>query len=254
MTDHYPGRREQTEADSRIRRPRELRAQRRQRGAHGLARGLARARASARSSKRSPLSCAAWCAWSTKVVSSTCGRGRRLSPFPGSGFATAVPKRMAQNTSLYVCRPSRRTPFIAIRNSDMRLAAVLLVVFAVACSQAPPPPAAARVPSKLEGMWSDPPPTAVGTFCFFSCTDAGIERLNALLDDPSQRQPPVPSTCGRGAEVSAGHLPSPPADRGGAEDVSARPGGRSRIPSLRAVGAVEADVCAASTRDPPRQR
>ena len=39
--------------------------------------------------------------------------------------------------------------------------------------------------SNLEGMWSDPPATAVGTFCFFSCTDAGIERLNALLDDPA---------------------------------------------------------------------
>jgi len=39
--------------------------------------------------------------------------------------------------------------------------------------------------SKLEGMWSDPPATAVGNFCFFSCTDVGIERLNKLLDDPT---------------------------------------------------------------------
>ncbi len=39
--------------------------------------------------------------------------------------------------------------------------------------------------SKLEGMWSDPPATTVGAFCFFLCTDAGIERLNALLDDPA---------------------------------------------------------------------
>jgi hypothetical protein len=39
--------------------------------------------------------------------------------------------------------------------------------------------------SKLEGMWSDPPATAVGTFCVYACTDAGIERLNALLDDPA---------------------------------------------------------------------
>ena len=37
---------------------------------------------------------------------------------------------------------------------------------------------------KLEGMWSDPPATAVGSFCFFLCTDPGIERLNTLLDDP----------------------------------------------------------------------
>ena len=34
-------------------------------------------------------------------------------------------------------------------------------------------------------MWSDPPATTVGAFCFFMCTDAGIERLNALLDDPA---------------------------------------------------------------------
>jgi hypothetical protein len=38
---------------------------------------------------------------------------------------------------------------------------------------------------KLEGMWSDPPSTAVGSFCSFACTDAGIGRLNALLDDPA---------------------------------------------------------------------
>ena len=34
-------------------------------------------------------------------------------------------------------------------------------------------------------MWSDPPPTAVGAFCTFACTDAGIDRLNALLDNPA---------------------------------------------------------------------
>jgi hypothetical protein len=38
---------------------------------------------------------------------------------------------------------------------------------------------------KLEGMWSDPPATTVGAFCSFACTDAGIDRLNALLDDPA---------------------------------------------------------------------
>jgi len=37
----------------------------------------------------------------------------------------------------------------------------------------------------LEGMWSDPPYTAVGSFCAFACTDAGIDRLNGLLDDPA---------------------------------------------------------------------
>jgi hypothetical protein len=43
---------------------------------------------------------------------------------------------------------------------------------------------------KLEGMWSDPPSTAVGSFCSFLCTDAGIDRLNALLDDPANDSRP----------------------------------------------------------------
>lgn len=34
-------------------------------------------------------------------------------------------------------------------------------------------------------MWSDPPVTPEGLFCFFACTDAGMARLNALLDDPA---------------------------------------------------------------------
>lgn len=37
----------------------------------------------------------------------------------------------------------------------------------------------------LAGMWSDPPATAVDAFCFFLCTDAGIARLESLLDDPA---------------------------------------------------------------------
>ena len=37
----------------------------------------------------------------------------------------------------------------------------------------------------LEGMWSDPPNTAVGAFCSGWCTDAGIDYLNKLLDDPA---------------------------------------------------------------------
>lgn len=53
-------------------------------------------------------------------------------------------------------------------------------------------PAETQSRSKLEGMWSDPPTTAVGTFCFFSCTDMGIERLNALLDDPANDKRPFP--------------------------------------------------------------
>ena len=40
-------------------------------------------------------------------------------------------------------------------------------------------------------MWSDPPSTAVGTLCFFSCMDLGIERLNKLLDDPANDSLPT---------------------------------------------------------------
>ena len=41
-------------------------------------------------------------------------------------------------------------------------------------------------------MWSDPPPTALGSLCFFACTDAAIDRLNALLDDPANDARPYP--------------------------------------------------------------
>jgi hypothetical protein len=39
-------------------------------------------------------------------------------------------------------------------------------------------------------MWSDPPSTSVGVLCFITCTDAGIDRLNALLDDPANDKRP----------------------------------------------------------------
>ena len=63
----------------------------------------------------------------------------------------------------------------------------VLVVSMVGCGrveeQAPRPDPAPR--PDLSGMWSDPPSTAVDQFCFIICTDAGITRLNALLDDPA---------------------------------------------------------------------
>jgi hypothetical protein len=67
----------------------------------------------------------------------------------------------------------------------------LIVLLLAGCSQPPPKPPTPSS-SKLEGMWSDPPPTALGTFCFFACTDAGIEHLNALLDDPANDSRPFP--------------------------------------------------------------
>jgi len=51
--------------------------------------------------------------------------------------------------------------------------------------------------AKLEGMWSDPPSTVVGSFCFFSCTDTGIEQLNKLLDDPANDSRPANELIGR---------------------------------------------------------
>src|SRR5437660_4644286 len=41
------------------------------------------------------------------------------------------------------------------------------------------------------GMWSDPPVTITGDFCANWCTDAGIERLNALFDDPKNDARPL---------------------------------------------------------------
>jgi hypothetical protein len=37
----------------------------------------------------------------------------------------------------------------------------------------------------LEGMWSDPPSSSLGFLCASICSDTGINRLNALLDDPA---------------------------------------------------------------------
>ena len=43
---------------------------------------------------------------------------------------------------------------------------------------------AQKARATLEGMWSDPPLTTLGTICASICSDVGIDRLNALLDDP----------------------------------------------------------------------
>jgi len=44
---------------------------------------------------------------------------------------------------------------------------------------------------KFQGMWSDPPATILGRFCASQCTDVGIERLNALMDDPANDSRPI---------------------------------------------------------------
>ena len=50
--------------------------------------------------------------------------------------------------------------------------------------------AAAQSRPTFEGMWSDPPPTAEDLFCLAWCTDAGLERLAKLLDDPANDSRP----------------------------------------------------------------
>ena len=65
-------------------------------------------------------------------------------------------------------------------------------------------PARSQSPaSKLESMWSDPPSTTLGAFCYFSCTDLGIERLNKLLDDPANDSRPATELLGQ-AKVAEG--------------------------------------------------
>jgi hypothetical protein len=61
-------------------------------------------------------------------------------------------------------------------------ALVLLLGSACAREQSPRP--------DFQGMWSDPPSTAVDAFCFVGCTDSGIANLNALLDDAANDNRP----------------------------------------------------------------
>jgi hypothetical protein len=70
-----------------------------------------------------------------------------------------------------------------------------------ACSE-PTPPAAPPQPlaPDLAGMWSDPPSTALDMFCFFACTDVGLRRLAALLDDPANDARPYPDLSADAAQ------------------------------------------------------
>jgi hypothetical protein len=65
------------------------------------------------------------------------------------------------------------------------VAAVILLAFIPELMQAQSPA------QKFVGMWSDPPDTITGVFCAGWCTDAGIDRLNALLDDPANDARPI---------------------------------------------------------------
>src|SRR5689334_15153381 len=64
---------------------------------------------------------------------------------------------------------------------------VVLLALIAACANAQ----AQSAVKKFEGMWSDPPTTITGDFCASWCTDAGIDRLNALLDDSANDSRPL---------------------------------------------------------------
>ncbi len=80
----------------------------------------------------------------------------------------------------------------------------LVLVVLLACVVAPAQ-AQSRT-SPLEGMWSDPPTTPEGLFCFFACTDTGIARLNALLDNPANDARPFQELQGEAKRFEREHL------------------------------------------------
>ena len=67
-----------------------------------------------------------------------------------------------------------------------------LCVLITGCGQANEPATRATSAPRpdFSGMWSDPPATAVDDFCFMTCTEEGVARLNALLDDPANDSRP----------------------------------------------------------------
>ncbi len=70
----------------------------------------------------------------------------------------------------------------AVRQLFLLVSILLTSITSATEAQSPRP--------NLEGMWSDAPKTIVGVFCQGWCTDAGINRLNALLDDPANDSRP----------------------------------------------------------------
>ena len=70
-------------------------------------------------------------------------------------------------------------------------------------------PAVAQSPARgLEGMWSDPPVTIIGRMCAFVCSDAGIDAMNALLDDPKNDAVPFATLSARAGERHAEYVRS----------------------------------------------
>jgi hypothetical protein len=71
-----------------------------------------------------------------------------------------------------------------------------LVAVTLACATPVWAQSAAR---GLEGMWSDPV-TIIGRLCAFVCSEAGIDAMNALLDDPANDAVPFATLSRRAGE------------------------------------------------------
>lgn len=63
--------------------------------------------------------------------------------------------------------------------------------------------------SQFAGMWSDPPDTPEGLFCFFNCTDYGLIVLGQLLDDPANDERPYGDLVGEARRASRSALVAP---------------------------------------------
>jgi hypothetical protein len=72
----------------------------------------------------------------------------------------------------------------------MRFAFRRCVALVVLLAAVPVVAGYAQSRSPFEGMWSNPPATPEGQACVSFCSDAGLARLNVLLDDPANDSRP----------------------------------------------------------------
>jgi len=91
---------------------------------------------------------------------------------------------LAASGSANNSKKNARSAMCGVGRSFRRALQISLILLC-ACT-----PAEAPKPN-LTGMWSDPPAKIADTFCMFWCTDAGLARLDALLDDPASDEKPI---------------------------------------------------------------
>src|SRR5438105_2144002 len=82
-------------------------------------------------------------------------------------------------------------PRLDSEDSEEALMKTLLCVLALLALGTMAATAQQPAARSFEGMWSDPPATITGDFCASWCTDAGINQLNAFLDDPKNDARPL---------------------------------------------------------------